>query len=62
MAERIGAEERQELYRRRREEAISRLVAEAEERSDLGWFADDETEASPYRQAEELARDLHRGR
>ncbi len=60
-----GAQEKQNLYRRRREEAVNRLVAEARASPALGEAAleeGDETEAGPYREAEELARDLYRGR
>ena len=57
-----GAQEKQALYRRRREEAVNRLVAEAEAGEDRAVVINGETEASPYREAEELARQLHEGR
>jgi len=62
MAERIGAQEKQAHYRRRREAAINRLVAEVKVGEDRALEEDGESEASPYREAEELARRLHRGR
>lgn len=61
MAERIGAQENQDLYRRHREAAINRLVAEVKS-GEAQEAADEETEASHYREAEELARRLHGAR
>lgn len=63
MGEKISATRLAELNRRRYEESIEKLVrevkaGEAEGLADL----DRESGASPYREAEELARDLYRGR
>lgn len=57
-----GAQEKQNLYRRRREEAINRLVAEAKAGEAQEAAQGDETEASHYREAEAIARQLHEGR
>ena len=57
-----GAQQKQNLYRRRREAAINRLVAEVKDTEALEDAQGDETEASPYREAEALARQLHAGR
>jgi hypothetical protein len=62
-----GAQRRVDRARQRRREAVDRLVrkAKAREASAEGLAAsedDPESEASPYREAEELARELYRGR
>ena len=57
-----GAQEKQALYRRRREAAISRLVAEVKAGEDRALEEAGESEASPFREAEAIARDLYRGR
>lgn len=62
MKERLGGQAAQERYRRRRQEAIKKLVAEAEAGEGVALEEGDESEASHYREAEELARRLHGGR